>query len=239
MQLLSKRQMTRTVNAVLATMLFPHMAMADLQGDEAAIALANRMITAMGGHEVWANAVWMHVRERSSAANQPNPIAHEAWRGLQVQQARYLSENQDVSYVQAWDLDGGWRIRDGEFQQFDAERLGQETSFWHREIYTMYHRFAVGDPALRLISTEDNAFRIEHTQTGKPLGSFSVSAEGGVLVWSSGDTDFDVTYVYGPLKSFGEIKLPAWGAQTNGFWRFNYLEATLHSAPMPDELMKP
>lgn len=239
MQLISKRLLSGTTNAVLVTALLPQIAFADLQGDEAAIALADKMITAMGGHEVWASAVWMHVKERSAAANQPNPIAHEAWRGLQVQQARYSSENADISYVQAWDLEGGWRVRNGEFQQFDAERHSEETGFWHREIYTMYHRFAVGDPMLRLISTDANAFRIEQTQTGEPLGSFSVSAEGGVLVWSSGDTEFDVTYVYGPLKSFGAINLPAWGAQTNGFWRFNYLEATLHTSPMPGHLMRP
>lgn len=235
----SKRCVCRTATAALATVIFPHIALADLQGDEAAIALANQMITAMGGHEIWAEAVWMHVKERSSAANQPDLIAHEAWRGLQLQKARYSSKNQDVSYVQAWDKEGGWRILNGDFQQFDADRHGEETSFWHREIYTMYHRFAAGDPALRLISIEANAFRIEHAESGEPLGSFSVSAEGGVLVWSSGDTDFDVTYVYGPLKSFGAIKLPAWGAQTNGLWRFNYLEAKLHTEPMPDELMKP
>lgn len=103
----------------------------------------------------------------------------------------------------------------------------------------MYHRFAVGDETLKLISTGERAFRIEHAETGTPLGSFSVSAEGGVLVWSSGDTDFDVTYVYGPLKSFGAIRLPEWGAQTNGGWRFNYLEATLHQGPMPESLMEP
>lgn len=239
MKPVSKQHITRSACAVLTAMLFPNIAWADLQGDEAAIALANKMITAMGGHEIWASAIWMHVKERSSAANQPNLIAHEAWRGLQVQQARYSSENQDVSYVQAWNLEGGWRIRNGEFQQFDAERHGEETSFWQREIYTMYHRFAVGDPMLRLISTDGNAFRIEHSETGESLGSFSVSAEGGVLVWSSGETDFDVSYVYGPLKAFGAIKLPAWGAQTNGFWRFNYLEATLHTTPMPDDLMLP
>ena len=208
---------------------------ADMQGDEAAIVLANRMIEAMGGHQVWSDAVWMHVKERSFAPNQPHALAHEAWRGLQVKQARYSTQNEDVTYEQAWNLDAGWRVLNGDYLQFDETRHGQVVDSWAREIYTMYHRFAVGDPSLRLISTGDHAFQIEHAETGEPLGSFSVSAEGGVLVWSSDD----VTYVYGPLKSFGEINLPAWGAQTNGGWRFNYLEATLHNTSMPESTMEP
>lgn len=237
--ILSSRRTASLFLLPMTILAAPSAAQADLQGDEAAIGLARQMIEAMGGRKVWSEAVWMQVKERSYAPNQPNALAHEAWRGLQVMQARYTTKNQDVSYEQAWNRDGGWRVLNGECLQFDEVRHGQETDFWHREIYTMYHRFAAGDSDLRLRSTGERAFRVEHAETGEPLGSFSVSAEGGVLVWSSGITDDDVTYVYGPLKSFGEISLPAWGAQTNGGWRFNYLEATLHDSPMPDTMMDP
>ena len=235
-----------TARCLLLTFLFslaiftsPQAARAALQGDDTAINLANQMIEAMGGRQIWANAIWMHVKERSFAPSQPRALNHEAWRGLQVPTARYTTRNDDIDYLQAWDLNTGWRVRNGEYLQFDEERHRGETDFWHREIYTMYHRFAAGDEVLRLISTGDRAFRVEHAETGDPLGSFSVSAEGGVLVWSSGDTEDDVTYVYGPLKSFGAINIPAWGAQTNGGWRFNYLEATLHQSPMPSGIMEP
>lgn len=214
-------------------------AYAEMQGDEEAIALANEMITAMGGREVWANAVWMHVKERSHAPSQKRALRHEAWRGLQLQKARYLSANEDITYEQAWDTRAGWRVRNGEYLQFDEKRHGEEVDFWHREIYTMYHRFAVGDSNLKLTLTGDRGFRVEQAETGDPLGTFTVSAEGGVLVWSSGDSSEDVTYVYGPLKSFGEINLPEWGAQTNGGWRFKYLEAQLHRGPMPADIMTP
>jgi len=213
--------------------------LADLQGDDAAIALANDMVAAMGGKEVWAKAVWMHVKERSHAPSQRLPLAHQAWRGLQVPKARYTTENADVSYRQAWDIKAGWRVLNGDYLQFDEERHGGEVDFWHREIYTMYHRFAVGDEALTLTSTGERGFKVEHTETGAPMGTFTVGVDGGILVWSSGSGEDDVTYVYGPLKSFGDIKLPEWGAQTNGGWRFNYLDATLYTSQMPDDLMKP
>ncbi|NVJ98846.1 MAG: hypothetical protein HWE25_11880 [Alphaproteobacteria bacterium] len=215
------------------------MAWADLKGDEKAISLAHEMLDAMGGRDVWSNAVWMHVVERSYSPSQKKALRHEAWRGLQVEKARYTTANEDIAYEQAWDADAGWRIRNGEYQQFDEERHRLETDFWYREIYTMYHRLAAGDPALTLTLNGDRGFRVADVNSGAPLGSFTISAEGGVLVWSSGDSEFDVTYVYGPLRSFGQIRLPEWGAQTNGGWRFNYVEATLHSTPMEDDMRPP
>lgn len=235
----SRRRLLRLVSALALFGIAAPVVNADLQGDEAAIGLANKMVAAMGGKEIWANAVWMHVKERSHAPNQRLPLAHEAWRGLQVPKARYTTENADVSYRQAWDTKAGWRVLNGDYLQFDEDRHGGEVDFWHREIYTMYHRFAAGDEALKLTSTGERGFKVEHAETGAPLGTFTVSADGGILVWSSGSGEDDVTYVYGPLKSFGAIKLPAWGAQTNGGWRFNYLDATLHTSQMPDDLMKP
>lgn len=211
-------------------------ASAELQGDAEAIALADEMVAAMGGREAWATAAWLHAKERAFSLNHKNALKHEAWRGLQIQGARYRVKSDEIAYEQAWTTERGARVLNGEYLEFDEERLADEVNFWPREIYTMYHRFAVGDDALRLIKEEGRSFRVEHAETAAPMGRFSISPEGGPVVWSSGDTDDDVTYVYGPLKSFGEIKLPAWGAQTNGAWRFNYTDASLHSDALPADI---
>ncbi len=208
---------------------------ADLQGDAAAIALADEMITAMGGHEIWASAHWMYAEERSFSARQKLGLDYKGWRDFRTPQGKHQVESPEVSYKQSWTTNGGWRVLDGAYQEFDADRLAAEVNFWPREIYTMYHRFAAGDDGLRLIHVEDRKFAIEDAQTGAPLGSFTVSLEGGPVIWSSGDTDEDVTYVYGPLKSFGPVKMPAWGGQTSGGWRFNYVDVKLyHEAPPAD-----
>lgn len=221
---------TLTVSAVTAR--------AELQGDEKAVALAIEMMEAMGGREIWADAVWMYAEERSMSLNHIEALAYRGWRGLQHPQGGYSVENAGFSYRQGWTTAGGWRVLNGEFLEFSGERLAEETRFWPKEIYTMYRRFAAGDDDLRLISTGERRFRIEDVQSGAALGEFSVSPEGGPLVWRSGDAEIDVTYVYGPLKSFGDIKLPAWGAQTNGAWRFNYVAARLFDTPMPAEYLE-
>lgn len=209
---------------------------AELQGDEAAIALADEMVTAMGGHEIWASAHWMYAEERSFSGRQKLGLDYKGWRDFRTPQGKYQVASPEISYKQSWTTKGGWRVLDGEYQEFDAERLAAEVNFWPREIYTMYHRFAAGDETLRLIHIEGRKFVVEDAQTAAPLGSFTVSLEGGPVIWSSGDTDEDVTYVYGPLKAFGPIKMPAWGGQTSGGWRFNYVDAKLfHEAP-PVEL---
>ena len=210
-------------------------ARAELQGDEAAIALALEMIEAMGGREVWATAHWMYAEERSFSRRQKLGLDYKGWRDLRSPQGSHQVESPEISYKQSWTTDGGWRVLDGVYQEFGADRLAAEVNFWPREIYTMYHRFAVGDDGLRLIHEEDRKFRVEDAATAAPLGVFTISLEGGPVIWSSGDTEEDVTYVYGPLKSFGPIKMPAWGGQTSGGWRFNYVDAKLyHEAPPAD-----
>ena len=46
-------------------------------------------------------------------------------------------------------------------------------------------------------------------------------------------------YVCGPLKAFGDIKRPAWGAQMNGNRRFYCTEAVLHYEAPPADLFTP
>ena len=233
----SKKPALKVSTIALLAMVFPFTAPAHaaLQGDEAAIALADEMVTAMGGHEIWASAHWMYAEERSYSGRQKLGLDYKGWRDFRTPQGKYEVVSAEISYKQSWTTKGGWRVLDGEYQEFDADRLAGEINFWPREVYTMYHRFAAGDETLRLTHIEGRKFTVEDAQTGAPLGSFSVSLEGGPVIWSSGDTDEDVTYVYGPLKSFGPIKMPAWGGQTSGGWRFNYVDAKLfHEAPAAD-----
>ena len=91
----------------------------------------------------------------------------------------------------------------------------------------MYHRLARRDETLELVSTGERSFSVKDAATGAPLGDFKISLEGGPLVWSSGSGEDDVTYVYGPLADFEGIRLPAWGSQLDGSWRFNYVGARL------------
>ncbi len=221
------------INTLVISFAIP--AHAELQGDKEAIALADEMVAAMGGHEIWASAHWMYAEERSFSGRRKLGLDYKGWRDLRTPRGKYQVESPEISYQQSWTTEGGWRVLDGDYETFDAERLANEVDFWPREIYTMYHRFAAGDSDLRLIHEEGRKFRVEHAETAAPLGTFTISLEGGPLIWSSGDTDEDVTYVYGPLKSFGPIKLPAWGGQTSGGWRFNYVDAKLyHEAPPAD-----
>lgn len=200
---------------------------AQMQGDADARALAAEMVEALGGAETWTNARWLYTAERSHSLNHKLGIDYEGWRDLTSPQGYFSAvvPEEPFSYREAWTEAQGWRVLNDEFLAFDDRRLSLEVDFWPKEIYVMYHRFAKRDPALKLSSTGERSFSVEDAVSGAPLGTYTISPEGGPLVWSSGDTDEDVTYVYGPLADFDGIRLPAWGAQTNGSWRFNYTRA--------------
>lgn len=212
---------------------------AELQGDPEAIAVANGMMEAMGGRDVWAAAYWIHAEEDSHAAIHRYARDFTAWHGLRTPASSYAVEGPEISYRQAWTEGGGWRVLNGEFAEFDDARLAGETAFWPRDIYTMYGRLASGDDGLRLISTGTRRFRIEDAETASALGEFYVSLEGGPILWSSGDRDTDVHFIFGPLKTFGDIRLPTWRAETNGRYRFRITDVTLYDALMPPVIFEP
>ena len=211
----------------MISLAMPSLTHAELQGDPQATALAAEMVEALGGREAWANARWLYTAERSFHENYKLALDYQGWRDLGEPRGWNRVDSSELSYEQGWTKGQGWRLRNGEFQAFSDDRLNSEVSFWPREIYIMYHRFANGDARLKLTSTGERSFSVENAETGTALGEFKISKEGGPLVWSSGDGEDDVTYVYGPLAEFDGVSLPAWGAQLDGSWRFNYVAARL------------
>ena len=220
------------ISLVLLLLLGSQAARADMQGDEAALKLAAELVDALGGAETWSAARWLYTEESSYHETVRENIRYRGWRNLTEPQGHNDMRSEAMDFRYGWNTRYGWTMRDGEVTRFTPERLALEVDFWPREIYVMYYRFAVGDATLKLASTGDRSFAVSDVATGAPLGTFKISLEGGPLVWSSGDGEEDVTYVYGPLADFDGIRLPAWGSQLDGSWRFNYVKAYLtYKAP--------
>ena len=204
--------------------------------DPEATAMARRMIAAMGARELWANARWLYVKETAHYATRPGPGVAEYWRRFDEPGYWGRVEVSGVSLRNGWDRKAGWRFRNGVLTELTREQLQQETGWWAREVYTMYHRLAREDSALRLLKVagRDRRFQMIDDATGDDLGWFEVDGDGAVARWHTRFGVDEVEYVYGPLKQFGPIRMPAWGTQVDGSFRFFYDAAELRtSAPEP------
>jgi len=97
----------------------------------------------------------------------------------------------------------------------------------------MYHRLAKEDEQLRLVLSSERSFTVLDDATGAHLGVFEVGASGELVRWIRFFGTSRVEYVYGPLKSFGKIKMPDWGTIVDGTFRFYYTDVQLRSEAAP------
>jgi hypothetical protein len=45
--------------------------------------------------------------------------------------------------------------------------------------------------------------------------------------------DYPIEFIFGPLRRYGNIRVPAWGGFTDGSWRFDMLQARGSVKPPP------
>ena len=196
-----------------------------MKGDSAAITLAKRLIERMGGTALWSKANWLYARERASYANRDSVADVQFWRRTDApaQWARFSEPDRES----AWTATSGWERNGSQITHYDRARLQQRVGWWAGEIYIMYVRFARDDQNLRLVSTGPLSLTVIDDTDGENLGEFHFGRSGELLRWSKRFGTSAVEYVYGPLKSFGPIRVPDWGTLSDGSFRFYYTDFRL------------
>ena len=194
--------------------------------------MADRLVESLGGRDVWAAAKTLYVRERAYPASINGPVTAEFWRDLEKPAYRSVVVGSGVNRETRWDEDGGWVVRDGAKSEIPEENVRADVIAWRQEPYVMYHKLALHDPTLHLKSVDGRKLEIYDGPDGRLLCWFVVDASGALLVWGN-IYDGEVSeHVYGPLRQFGEFRMPAWGTSTNGGWRFEYEEVIGLSEPL-------
>ena len=198
-----------------------------MKGDTAAITLARRLIERMGGAEQWSKANWIYARERASYAQFDSTADAEFWRRTDAPAQWVRVRSAQIDRLGAWTATSGWDYRDGQLTVKDRAAMQSVLGWWPGEIYVMYVRLARNDPKLRLVASPPRSFTVLDDDTGENLGEFHVSASGELVRWVRRHGTNAVDYIYGPLKQFGPIRVPDWGALTSGAFRFYYTDFRL------------
>jgi len=165
-------------------------------------------------------------------------LTERAWRDLQRPNQRIEMQSPSAPFVWVFSEGGGWVERDGATRELsDAGRLSA-LGFWPYDFYTMLHRFAAADPHLVLSLETPRRVRVR-SGIGEDLGWWEIDSRGALLRWGAMSDGEPLEYVYGPIRSFGAINFPAWGAATDGSWRFDYTTVTVSPAPIDPALLDP
>jgi len=142
--------------------------------------------------------------------------------------------------VIAWTPEGGWE-RDGEaIERLDEDRHRFELEYWRRQPVVIFRRLALGMPPTRIRPGDaEGRFDVLDAGTGELIAQFAVNASGEPIKWGASIGDREFEHVFGPLKAYGDLRLPAWGATTAGIWRYEHESAALSAEPLPVSLEPP
>ena len=206
-----------------------------LKGADEAVKTAERLVAAVGGKEVWAKAKSIYVAERAWPPALDHMITEVVWRDF-VNPRQYFKlegfKTERGISERAFDEQQGWVYNSqGEFRVMDSLEHKREVLFWPGDVYIMYHRLAINDESLT-VKLEGNKLVIEGADE-QSLGWFDVDANGAPVRWGLNTGLEKVEYVFGPMRSFGRVRFPAWGASTDGSWRYEYTDVELSDKEPP------
>lgn len=207
-----------------------------LRGDPAAIADARAMVETMGGLAIWRDTESVHFVHEWDIANRPDRYLEHEILDLTGPRSWVTMDSEIYSRTRAYSPEHGyWSITNGEFARGTDESLANAIE---RAPYSIY-RLA------RAIAREDNDLEIRYgTRDGLPgfpalefvgpdgeaHGWIIVNARKEPIIWAT--TQY--IYVFGPLKRFGNLKVPNWATTSDGLVRYEMVSLT--GSPQRPEL---
>lgn len=203
----------------------------------------DRMILALGGHEIWGRARSMQLRYQGvmqfAAPVGSKDDVETAWRDLQEPNERIEHKAEGIARLRIMTTKGTWRVRDGTLSTLPPQQHAAAQLFWRRDFYTMLRRLAAHDAGLVLRLEKPNRVAVA-SPAGESLGWFEIDERGLLMKWGTSDDDGSaLEYVYGPLGQYGPIRFPRWVASVDGRWRADYAHVSLSEQPLDPPLLTP
>ncbi len=199
-----------------------------LRGDPDAIADAMAMVETMGGLAIWRDLETVHFVHEWDIVNRPDRYLENEILDLTGPRSYVTMESEVYTRTRAYSPEHRyWSITNGEFREGDAEALANAME---RAPYTPYRlagAIARGDSDLEIrygaIAGIQGAPALEFIgPDGVAHGWIIVNARKEPIIWAT--TQY--VYVFGPLKRFGNLRVPNWATTSNGLVRYEMVSLT-------------
>ncbi|NOT09419.1 MAG: hypothetical protein HOP28_14580 [Gemmatimonadales bacterium] len=192
-------------------------AVAGAQPGHAAEALADRMLSALGGRDNWAAMKSLVNDSQQNRATDPTVVRAVITMDLTRRRFRIETTGPGLHLIRVVDGDAHWRrTRDGKIGPIPDDFLADDLRWHGAHVYRTIHRIARRDPALTVAVGGDG--RLEAHEGGRRLAWFRLDSQGEPFAF--GAYDDEVGSISGPwvIKVKG-IAHPAWTASPDGTWR--------------------
>lgn len=219
---------------VLSVVIAGFQSTAKLKGDEKAISLVQKMLTALGGEKQWKEAWSIKVELTGYYAIEQHAWTETFWLDLTQAYGRFIIKSESKDELIAWTPASGWQMKDGVLEDQDSARHNLEMEYWKRQPIVVFRRLASGVPETRVEMLEDeNKFKVIDAASGSFIAQFTVNKIGEPIYWSTEIGDMQMEHVLGPLRKFGTLYFPAWGSTASGMWRYEHQNVSLSKDSPP------
>ena len=208
---------------------------AGLSGAEPGVALAEKLLGAMGGREAWSAVTFVHVEAVHDDLDIARPFVNRIWNDLSRPRVRFWAGNHD--FTRSRRIEGGEGVRESGPQQgvsLTAEQYESDRSWWEGNVYRTLHRMARRDATLGYRAVGGTRLEVLKPD-GAVLNWFVLNQKGEPMLFGSG-ADARGT-AFGPLASSGGVRYPKWGARADGSWRYEITRFVTGNA-VPEEVFR-
>lgn len=211
-----------------------------LRGDPEAIAEAEAMVETMGGMEIWAQLKSVYfVHEWFPWYRADSYIEDEI---LDLTGPRSWVEMKSEIYhrLRAYSPEHKyWNVVNGEFSYASEESFKNAIARAPYSIYRIARAVALGDPDYEIKFGEGDIPRSRRLEFYGPdgvLGGWIIlNAKKEPLIWAT--TQY--RYTFGPMKRFGNLRVPNWAVYENGVTSYEMISLTGSNQPPDPSLFEP
>lgn len=206
-----------------------------IRGSPEAIAKAQGMVEAMGGLYIWKELKTLYFEHRWFHLEAKDIILETEVIALTESASYFKMESEVYFQARAYTPTAGWRLRFNEFTRTTDEEAKANAHRARFNLYRIARGIAVGDPFFEVRLGEGGRLDFYDSE-----GTFHtwVKLNGWnepVVWWTE-----DFRYTFGPMESYGNIRVPAWAVYDEAIWRYEMVSLTgSRDEPDPDVFLPP
>lgn len=211
-----------------------------LRGDPAAIAEAEAMVETMGGMEIWAQLKSVHFVHRWYPWHRVDSYVENEILDLTGPRSRAERESEIYYRLRVYSPEGKhWSVTNGEFSYSSDEVFESAIKRAPFNFYRLVKAIAVGDPFYEVRFGEGDIPQTRRLEFYGPDGVMG----GWVILNAKKEPLVKATtayrYTFGPMKQFGNLRVPAWGVYGNGYTMFEMISLEGSNQPPAPSLFLP
>jgi hypothetical protein len=211
-----------------------------VRGDPMAIAEAEAMVGTMGGMEIWAQLKSVHFVHRWYPWYRVDSYIENEILDLTGPRSWVETKSEIHHRIRAYSPEHKfWSVTDGEFAFGSEESFKNAMERAPYSIYRIARGIAIGDPYYEVKFGEGDIPRSRRLEFYGPDGILHgwiiLNLRREPLVWAT--TQY--RYTFGPMKEFGNLRVPNWAVYENGTTMYEMISLTGSNQPPDVTLFEP